>query len=158
MEFERTVHALCDAKVEFVVIGGVAAFLAGSDKLTFDLDICYARNALNFGRLVRALAPFHSRPRGFPDNLPFTRDEATLRNGSLFTLQTDLGEIDLLGEVAGLGAYDEVKAGSVSLEAFGRRVQTLDLRSLIKSKRAAGRPRDLQSIPELESLLEAEEP
>jgi len=65
-------------------------------------------------------------------------------------LDTDLGEISLLAEVAGLG--------SVAMEAFGRRVWTLDLKSLIKSKRAAGMARDLLELPELESLLEAEEP
>ena len=49
-------------------------------------------------------------------------------------------------------------AGSIVTEAFGRQVRTLDLKSLIKAKRAAGRDKDLMVLPELESLLEAEEP
>jgi hypothetical protein len=79
------------------------------------------------------------------------------RCGTLFTLITGLGEIDLLAEVAGLGAYDEVKAGSIAVEAYGRRISILSLRSLIQAKRAAGRDRDLAALPELESLLEAED-
>jgi predicted nucleotidyltransferase len=158
VEFDRALQALCDAGVEFVVVGGVGAFLHGIDRLTIVLEICYARSAMNLKRLVKALAPFHPRPRGFPGGLPFIWDDATLRNGSLFTLETDLGDIDLLGEIAGLGAYDDVKAGSIEVEAHGRRFSTLDLRRLIKAKRAAGRPRDLDALPELESLLEAEEP
>jgi hypothetical protein len=82
----------------------------------------------------------------------------TLHNGTIFTLQTELGEIDLLAEVAGLGAYDDVKARSMIVEAFDRQVSTLDLRSLIQAKRATGREKDLSALAELESLLEAEEP
>lgn len=81
-----------------------------------------------------------------------------LRNTTVLTLLTDLGEIDLLAEVAGLGGWDEVKAGSVEVEAFDRSVAILDLRSLIRAKRAAGREKDLAVLPELESLLEASEP
>src|SRR5690348_13352989 len=122
MEFESAVQALCDADVEFVVIGGLSATFHGSARVTYDLDICYSRTSGNLRRLVKALAPSHPRPRDFPDELPFIWDEPTLRNASLLTLRTDLGEIDLLAEVAGLGAYDDVKARSIVVEAFGRRV------------------------------------
>src|SRR5262249_49509596 len=96
--------------------------------------------------------------RDLPANLPFVWDTATLRNGTVFTLATDLGPIDLLAEVAGLGDFADVDASSISVEGFGRTVRTLDLASLIKAKRAAGRQKDLLVLPELESLLESEEP
>jgi hypothetical protein len=80
---------------------------------------------------AHALASFHPRRRGLPNNLPFVWDEGTLRNGDLFTLSTDLGAIDLLGEIKGVGAYNEVKAHSVQVEAFERTVWTLDLPTLI---------------------------
>jgi predicted nucleotidyltransferase len=158
MQFESAVRALRDAEVEFVIIGGVAATFHGSISVTFDLDICYSRQATNLLRLVKALAPFHPRLRGIPDNLPFIWDASTLRNGSLFTLKTDIGDIDLLGEVTGLGGYAEVKAEAIEVEAYGGHVSTLNLRGLIRAKRAAGRPKDLLVLSELESLLEAEEP
>jgi len=158
MEFDQVVQALVDAEVDFVIIGGVSATLHGSARLTFDVDICYSRATTNLRRVVSALAPFHPRPRGFPEALPFIWDATTLRNTTVLTLQTDVGEIDLLAEVAGLGSWEEVKASSIMVEAFDRRISILDLPSLIKAKRAAGREKDLAALPELESLLEASEP
>ncbi len=158
MQFETAVQALCDAGVEFVVIGGLAATLHGSAQVTYDLDICYSRATANLRRLVLALAPFHPRPRGIPDSLPFVWDDATLRNGTVFTLQTDVGEIDLLAEVTGLGSFDEVERHSMIVEAFERQIATLDLPALIRAKRATSRPKDLITLAELESLLEAGEP
>jgi hypothetical protein len=126
--------------------------------ITFDVDICYSRAASNLRRLVAALAPFHPRPRGFPDALPFIWDATMLCNATVLTLLTDLGEIDLLAEVAGVGTWDDVKARSILVEAFDRTISILDLRSLIQAKRAAGRVKDLAVLPELEGLLEASEP
>jgi hypothetical protein len=157
MKFDTAVQALVDAGVEFLIIGGWSAILHGSSSMTNDLDIFFPRQPENLRQLVGALAPFHPRLRGLPADLPFIWDEATLRNGTIFTLTTDVGDIDLLAEVSGLGSFDEVQALSVTTEAFGRLVRTLDLKSLIKAKRAAGREKDLRTLPELESLLEAEE-
>jgi hypothetical protein len=157
MNFDQIVAALSDAEVRFVIIGGWAAIIHGSAYATQDLDICYSREPQNLQRLAKALAPFQPRLRDLPESLPFIWDETTLRNGTTFTLTTDLGAMDLLAEVAGLGAFAEVEAASISVNAFGRRVRALDLRGLIKSKRAAGRPKDALLLPELESLLEAGE-
>jgi predicted nucleotidyltransferase len=156
MQFKRALQALCDAQVEFVVIGGVSANWHGSARITTDLDIFYSRVQSNLKRLATALAPFHPKPRGFPAGLPFIWDEATLRNSSVLTLDTDLGEIDLLAEVAGLGGWDEVNARAITVSAFDRSIRTLDLASLIAAKRAAGRAKDLEALPELESILESE--
>ncbi len=156
MNLERALHALCDAGADFVIIGGVAATFHGSAHVTFDLDIYYSRVAPNLKRLKEALEPFHPCPRGFPPELPFVWDEATLRSSSVLTLQTDIGNVDLLAEVTGLGPFEEIKARSKTADAFGRRVAVLDIHSLIQAKRAAGRAKDLNLIPELESLVEAE--
>lgn len=80
-----------------------------------------------------------------------------MRNNSVLTLQTDIGDLDLLAEVAGLGGYDAVKDRSKVVTAFDRRVAVVDIRGLIQAKRAAGRAKDLSIIPELESLMEAED-
>jgi hypothetical protein len=89
--------------------------------------------------------------------VPFLWDAATLRNGTLFTLATTAGSIDLLSEVRGLGTYEDVIASSKLVSAFDRKIRTLDLRGLIAAKRAAGRPKDIEALAELESLLEASE-
>lgn len=158
MQFARAVQTLCDGGVEFVVIGGVCAAFYGSASVTYVLEICYSRTPANLQRLAGALAPFHPRPREFPVNLPFLWDAGTLRNGTIFTLRTDIGAIDLLAEVAGVGTYDDVKARSILVDAFQRRIAILGLRALIQAKRAAGREKDLAALAELESLLDAGEP
>lgn len=81
-------------------------------------------------------------------------NEETIRRGLNFTLSTDIGDIDLLGEVAGLGEYESVRAASEILEVFDRKCPVLSLDGLIRSKRAAGRKRDLEVIHELEALRE----
>jgi len=155
MNFERVIQHLCDARVDFVVIGGWAAIFHGSAHVTNDLDICYSRDKENLLRLAGVLAPYHPRPRGFPEGLPFVWDASTLANGAMFTLTTDLGIIDLLAEVSGIGTYTDARASSVEVEAFDRRLWALDLRALIRAKKAAGRPKDMLILPELEGLLEA---
>lgn len=157
MQFEKAVQALCDSDVEFVVIGGVAATFHGSARVTYDLNICYSRASSNLRRLTEALAPFHPRPRGFPTGLPFIWDDATLRNATILTLQTDIGEIDLLAEVTGLGDFEEVKQHSMTVEAFERQLMTLDLPGLSQAKRTSVREKDLTALAELESLLEGGE-
>jgi hypothetical protein len=157
MSLGSVVQALSDADADFVIIGGWSAILNGSAYTTNDLDLCYSRASANLKRLAAALAPLHPRLRDLPPALPFVWDEVTLRHGTVFTLVTDAGQLDLLAEVAGVGAYEEVKANSVLRHAWGRDVRVLDLRSLISAKRAAGRKKDLLMIPELEALLEAQE-
>jgi hypothetical protein len=71
-----------------------------------------------------------------------------------FTLITDLGALDFLGEVAGVGNYLEVKKNSDVMAIFDMDCQVLSLEGLIRSKKAAGRERDLEVIPELEGLLD----
>jgi len=158
MSIDTAVQALVNAGVEFVIIGGWSAIIHGRDNGGIDFDLCFSREPGNLRRLLQALAPFHPRSRDLSEGSPFNWDEAALRNATILKLDTDLGPIDLHAEVGGLGAYEEVKAGSITVEAFGKRVQTLDLKSLIRAKRAAGRAKNIQVLPELESLLEAEEP
>jgi hypothetical protein len=78
----------------------------------------------------------------------------TLEAGLNFALATTLGWIDLLGEIAGGGAYGTLLPESSRIEAFGVNVRVLDLDALIRVKRAAGRPQDLEAIAELELLRE----
>jgi predicted nucleotidyltransferase len=151
---EKLLKALYDQEVEFLVIGGAAAVIHGSAYVTNDLDICYSRETENLKRLAMALAPLNPSLRGAPKDLPFKLDPHSLKSGLNFTLVTDLGDLDLLGEVAGLGGYSDVLAFSEELELFGIPCKVLTLDGLIKSKQAVGRAKDLQILPELEALLE----
>lgn len=150
--FAGLIRRLSSAHVEFVIIGGVAVLVHGHVRATLDLDICYSRTPENLERLVDALGPIHPRLRGAPDGLPFFFDLDTLRNGLNFTLVTDEGEIDLLGEVTGLGAYADLALQAVPTEIYGATVKLIALDDLIRAKAAAGRPKDLLDLEALRAL------
>lgn len=152
--FRELLVLLANRQVEFLVVGGLAATAHGSARLTKDLDIVYRRTPENVARLVQALAPLQPYLRGAPPGLPFRWDERTIWNGLNFTLVTSLGAIDLLGEITGGGGYDELLPHSVQLHLFGVECLCLGLERLIYVKRAAGRPKDLEAIAELEAILE----
>ena len=149
---EQLLQILHVAGVKFVLIGGLAAIAHGAETVTGDVDICYARDRDNLERLAQALAPFRPRLRGAPPDLPFRLDLPTLRSGLNFTLTTDLADLDLLGEVLGLGGYDAVHAASEELEIYDLRCSVITLEGLIRAKRAAGRPKDLRALYELEAI------
>ncbi len=152
--FDRLLETLARGDVEFVVVGGVAGVAHGAGRLTQDVDLVYHRAPENLVRLAAALQPHRPYPRGAPEGLPFLWDERTLRNGSNFTLKTDLGAIDLLGEITGGGSYPDLLSHSEEVDADGFRWRCLDLPTLIRTKRAAGRPKDFEAVAELEALLE----
>lgn len=151
---ERLLTALYKAQVEYIIVGGVAARAHGSARLTDDLDISYARNPANLARVITALAPLRPYLRGAPPGLPFDWSAAALRAGLNFTLTTSAGSIDLLGEIVGGGQYEDLLPHTLTITLFGRKVRLLDLPWLIRVKRAAGRPKDLEVVAELEALRE----
>jgi predicted nucleotidyltransferase len=140
--------------VRFIVIGGGAAIAHGSARATYDVDVVYARDPENIRHLAAALQPHQPYLRGAPRGLPFRWNEQTIRAGLNFTLTTDLGDLDLLGEITGGGTYDQLLPASEELDAFGVRCRFVTLDKLIQLKRAAGRPKDLEAIAELQALLE----
>ncbi|HKV26548.1 MAG TPA: nucleotidyl transferase AbiEii/AbiGii toxin family protein [Candidatus Acidoferrum sp.] len=154
MNLHGTLTALHAAQVEFVLIGGAAFQLQGGARPTEDLDFCYSRTTENIRRLAEALEPFHPRLRNAPEGLPFRFDASTIAHGLNFTLNTDLGAMDFLGEVSGIGDYAKVKAASELIVVLGIPRQVLTLEGLLKAKLAAGREKDLEAIKEIESLLE----
>ena len=113
VEFEPVIKALIENEVDFVIVGGVAISAHSSGYITRDLDFCYSQTSENLKKIVAAFAPFSPRPRGFPEDLPFFWDERTLQSGTNFTFRTTIGDIDLLGEVAGVGDFNAVKEDSV---------------------------------------------
>jgi hypothetical protein len=154
IRLEEALQLLHRGGVDFIVVGGVAAIAHGSPRLTNDLDIVYGRSSDNIERLATALSSLCPYLRGAPPGLPFRWDAATLRRGLNFTLTTSLGDLDLLGEIAGGGGYDALLPHTAALDAFGGRFRFLNLDKLIQVKRAAGRPKDLEAIAELEAILE----
>jgi nitroreductase len=153
-DFGALLAALGDCKVEYIVVGGAAAIAHGSARLTQHLDIVYRRTPGNLDRLVAALAAHKPYLRGAPAGLPFVWDREVLQRGLNFTLTTSLGDIDLLGEIPGGGTWEDLHGGSIELSVFGTSCLCLSLPQLIRAKMAAGRPKDLEALAELETIQE----
>ena len=155
MMFRSHLEDLNRAGVRYVVIGGVAATLHGSASVTFDLDVCYDPAPTNRERLSNLLRSWSAFLRGVEPGLPFELDAQTLATSHVLTLTTRFGDLDVMDTVAGIGGYAEVAANAVELDVGdGLRCRVLDLPALIRAKRAAGRAKDRQQLPELEALLE----
>jgi predicted nucleotidyltransferase len=151
-DFRELLAALRDAQVEYILVGGMAAVAHGSARLTEDIDIVYRRTPENIEKTVKALSQLRPYLRGAPPGLPFRFDVRTIERGLNFTLTTSAGDIDLLGEITGGGGYQELLPHSVPLTVYGAKILCLGLDRLIHVKRAAGRPKDLEAIAELEDL------
>ncbi len=108
IDLRKALDALRDAGVEFAFVAVAAMVAHGSAQVTQDLDICYERSHENIRRLTKALRPYRPRLRGAPADAAFRFDEETIERGLNFTLTADLGDLDLFGEVIGLGPYDAV--------------------------------------------------
>ena len=155
--FRELLRVLTAAQVEFIVVGGAAGTALGSPRLTLDLDIVYRRTPENLARVAGALKPYQPYPRGAPPSLPFQWDARTLQFGVNFTLRTDLGLLDLLGEIAGGGTFEQLRGHCLWVELYGTRCLCLDLETLIRTKRAAGRPKDFEALAELEIIRDTQQ-
>ncbi len=153
-DFHALIRVLRESAVEFIIVGGAAATAHGSARLTLDLDVVYHRSSENIARVVAALRPLQPYLRGAPPGLPFDWSEETIKKGLNFTLITTLGALDLLGEITGGGGYDDLRPDTTRVDIAGFECLCLSLERLIQVKRAAGRPKDLEAIAELEAIHE----
>ncbi len=153
-DFEGLLKSLHNGRVDFIIVGGAAAVVHGSARLTEDLDLVYSRKPENIERLTAALLPLTPYLRGAPPGLPFQWEARTDQHGLNFTLVTSMGSLDLFGEITGGGTYEELLSNCIEITLFGIPCRCLNLEQLIKVKRAAGRPKDLEAIAELEALQE----
>ena len=151
-DFNALLRILTESNVEFIIVGGAAATVHGSARLTVDLDIVYGRSRENIERIVKALQPINPYLRGVSPGLPFRWDVPTIERGLNFTLTTTFGSLDVLGEIVGGGGYDQLLPETIEVEIAGNTCRCLNLERLIKVKRAAGRPKDLEVIAELERI------
>ena len=157
-DYRALLKALSEHDVEYIIIGGAAMVLQGSSYTTEDLDILYERSLENCGRLANALVPFSPKLRveGLPEGLEAPLDGKSIRHGLNFTLTTTVGDFDIFGEIAGVGKYHEALAYADESELINgiSPIKVLSPAGLIAAKRAAGRPKDLAAIPELEAIEE----
>lgn len=150
----KMLEALARHRVEYVLIGGLAATLHGSPAVTNDADICPARTPQNLTRLAEALREIEVRARtdAEPRGLPFACDAEFLSRMRVVNLVTAYGTFDIAFEPAGFDGYDELVVHSVELAVGNLTVRVASLADVIRSKEAANRPKDHATLPILYAL------
>ncbi len=151
---ERLLEALSRHKVNFVLIGALAARLHGFPRLTADADITPAEDKPNLERLAAALNELDAKiyTESVPEGLPFDCSPVMLARAKMWNLITKAGRLDIAFEPAGLEGYDDLKKDAERFEAFGVKFFVASLDDIIRSKEAAGRPKDLDDVAILRAM------
>src|SRR5688572_6820486 len=149
----QTLARLNKSGVPYILIGGMAARAHGSSVNTEDIDICILASDEHFRRIVEAFADMHPYYRMQPGKSPLTPDHPWLRGLKNLYLRTDLGQLDVLGEIPGVGDYNVIRNKTIEIDFAGIQCPVLDIPTLIQAKTRAGRPKDHQAIRELQHIL-----
>ncbi len=151
---ERLIRALNRHKVQFVLIGALAARLHGFPRLTADADITPANDATNLERLATALRELKAKvyTESVPEGLRFDCSAATLKRARMWNLVTNAGRLDIAFSPAGTKGYTDLAKGAVKFEAFGVHFLASSIDDIIRSKEAAGRPKDREDVVLLRAL------
>lgn len=148
---------LKDSGLDFVVIGGVCVVFHGAPLATFDLDICCPFGEENVRRIECAVSDLHPFHRLTPNKLPLEMSRSAFGDLKNLYLQTDLGKLDCLSEVAGLGDFEAMVKRSVLASFSYGQFRFLNLEALIASKQATGRERDLLAVRSLLAIHQRNE-
>ena len=143
---------LIESHVEFVLVGGFAAVAHGVTLVTRDVDICCRFSETNLMRVQKAFADLHPVHRSRPDlALELTPEQcAGLKN---LYLKTDLGIVDCLGEVLGIGNFEAVLKHSVEVELPYGNCRIIDIEALIRAKEAMNRDHDQITVKHLKEII-----
>lgn len=151
-DFVGLLRRLTDARVEFVLVGGLAAAAHGSSLVTQDVDVCIRLGPENLSRLQAALHDLEPEHRMPHPPVPFCHDESTLASFRNLYLRTRLGQLDCLGEVLGVGDYAAVVAQSITIDLEGTTCRVISLDALIAAKSAMDRDRDRLAADQLRKI------
>ena len=151
------IEVLSGHGVEFVIIGAFAAELhAAPIPRTQDVDVTPSASQENLARLSTALEELEARVRttAVPEGLPFSHDAASLARGAVWNLTTNAGDLDISFQPSGTEGYADLMGGAVIVDVGGNQVAVAALSDVIRSKRAAGRPKDAATLPALRAWLD----
>lgn len=142
-------------RVEFIVIGGLAAVAQGSPIPTEDMDIVPAGDRENWARLSAALKELDAKVRAveLDEPLPFDHDADSLVASRIWNLTTKFGDLDITQMPAGTDGYDDLNRDAVEIEWNGLHIRMASLADIVRSKEAAGRDKDRYALPVLRQLV-----
>ena len=152
--FRELLSRLIRAKVDFVIIGGLATEVYGASLVTQDIDVCCDFSLDNLQRLDVALSGVHPVYRAHPRRPPIKLTPEFCHGLKNLHLSTDYGQLDCLSSVMGIGDFAEVKRDSIELELEAGPCRVLSLEALIKAKEAMDRPRDREAVLQLKAIRE----
>jgi hypothetical protein len=143
-----------------VLIGGYAAVMHGSNSATFDVDVTPEDSRANLERLSLALTELDAKicTDQEPDGLPFEHDGRSLGSVRVWNLTTRYGDLDISFEPSGTSGYKDLVRDSTTLTIEGVEVPVASLADIVRSKEAAGRPKDQLTLPTLRRILEEGNP
>jgi hypothetical protein len=142
-------------QVECILIGGFAAVAYGSPLLTHDVDVVPLEERANLTRLSAALTELDARVRAaeLDEPLPFDHDADSLAAGRMWNLTTKYGDLDITFQPTGTQGYPDLIRAAITVTLGGVAVKIASLADVIRSTEAAGRDKDLRSLPVLRELL-----
>jgi len=137
--------------VRYVVIGAFAAIAQRAPiPATRDIDLTPDSSAENLARLSQALEELGARIRtaAVDGGLPFDHDGRSLAASPVWNLICSYGEFDISFAPSGIaGGYEELAMKAHRMRVDAVDVMVADLSDVIRSKEAAGRPKDLKVLP-----------
>lgn len=145
---EQLIKVLSKHRVDFVLIGALAARLQGFPRLTADADITPSRDRENMNRLAAALRELDARvfTEAVPEGLEFDCSAETLSRAETWNLVTTAGRLDLAFRPSGTTGYEDLIRGAVRFEVYGTQLLAASLEDIIRSKEAADRPQDREDV------------
>lgn len=153
-QLNRLIDRLCDADIDFVIVGGYAGMLHGSTLVTRDLDICVVLTQENVAKLREVLRDLNPTHRQTPQRLSFLDNPGEDVQVNNLYLETSLGPVDILSSIKGVGGYARVRESSAEIQLFGRRCRVISIEDLIRAKESLARPKDLLAAEELRAILQ----
>lgn len=152
---ERILRTLARHDVRFVLIGALAATLQGFPLATRDADITPAQDRENLERLAAALRDLEARiyTAPIPEGLPFDCSAAMLARGEIWNLVTAAGRLDIAFKPSGTAGYDDLAQHAVRVPLYGGTLLAARLEDIVRSKEAAGRPKDRLHVEVMREML-----
>ncbi len=150
--FDDLLGHLADAEVRSIVVGGLALGAWGVIRGTKDCDIVPDPEPGNLERLAAAVVEVGGRVLLAESVLGSEQSiAALLKKGERALISTDLGDLDVVQGLDGVPAYEQLRQGAIRVEIAGHEVAICALDDLRAMKRAAGRPRDLVDLDDLDA-------
>ena len=151
-DLSAILEGLCEADVQFILVGGLAAVVQGAPITTLDVDIVHDRSSENVSKLFTFLKSIDAIYRRPDDKILAPSEEVFSESGHVL-LSTRLGPLDVLAFIEQGKTYDDLIEHTIEIGFRGHRIQVLDFKTLIELKKASKDPRDQQRIPLFEETL-----